>query len=217
MGVVLGNEVCMVNVICFLMCYGNLGILEDGYGINFLFFVIFVMDIYVDDFCIIFVFKINFVDFIYNEKILRLIIQMYKVIIIIQFKLEVNIINCCLEFGMGGCKLFEKIDFEWGVFVYEGKEYLLCDINFFMVDFVDFYCLIDEEQELIEKIYYLFMNSEKFKKYMCCFFIYGGMYLVCNFNLFYYVFVFFNEDGSFKYVNICGKEYWGKNLLDKID
>ena len=26
-----------------------------------------------------------------------------------------------------------------------------------------------------------------------------------------------NEDGSFKRVNIRGKEYWGKKLMDKID
>lgn len=61
------------------------------------------------------------------------------------------------------------------------------------------------------------MNSEKLKKHMRCLFTYGGMYLVCNSNLLYHASVPLNEDGSFKHVNICGKEYWGKNLLDKID
>ena len=118
---------------------------------------------------------------------------------------------------MGGRKLLEKIDFERGVFVYEGKEYPLRDTNFPTVDPADPYRLTDEEQELIEKIHYSFMNSEKLKKHMRCLFTYGGMYLVCNSNLLYHASVPLNEDGSFKHVNICGKEYWGKNLLDKID
>lgn len=142
---------------------------------------------------------------------------MHKAITIIQFKLEANIINRRPEFGMGGRKLLEKIDFERGVFVYEGKEYPLRDTNFPTVDPADPYRLTDEEQELIEKIHYSFMNSEKLKKHMRCLFTYGGMYLVCNSNLLYHASVPLNEDGSFKHVNICGKEYWGKNLLDKID
>ena len=98
-----------------------------------------------------------------------------------------------------------------------GKEYPLRDTNFPTVDPADPYRLTDEEQELIEKIHYSFMNSEKLKKHMRCLFTYGGMYLVCNSNLLYHASVPLNEDGSFKHVNICGKEYWGKNLLDKID
>ena len=212
-----GNEACMANVIRLSMRYGNLGTLEDGYGINLLPLATFAMDTYADDPCTIFAPKTNFADSTYNEKTLRLITQMHKAITIIQFKLEANIINRRPEFGMGGRKLLEKIDFERGVFVYEGKEYPLRDTNFPTVDPADPYRLTDEEQELIEKIHYSFMNSEKLKKHMRCLFTYGGMYLVCNSNLLYHASVPLNEDGSFKHVNICGKEYWGKNLLDKID
>ena len=217
MGAASGNEACMANVIRLSMRYGNLGTLEDGYGINLLPLATFAMDTYADDPCTIFAPKTNFADSTYNEKTLRLITQMHKAITIIQFKLEANIINRRPEFGMGGRKLLEKIDFERGVFVYEGKEYPLRDTNFPTVDPADPYRLTDEEQELIEKIHYSFMNSEKLKKHMRCLFTYGGMYLVCNSNLLYHASVPLNEDGSFKHVNICGKEYWGKNLLDKID
>ena len=217
MGAASGNEACMANVIRLSMRYGNLGTLEDGYGINLLPLATFAMDTYADDPCTIFAPKTNFADSTYNEKTLRLITQMHKAITIIQFKLEANIINRRPEFGMGGRKLLEKIDFERGVFVYEGKEYPLRDTNFPTVDPADPYRQTDEEQELIEKIHYSFMNSEKLKKHMRCLFTYGGMYLVCNSNLLYHASVPLNEDGSFKHVNICGKEYWGKNLLDKID
>ena len=216
-GAASGNEACMANVIRLSMRYGNLGTLEDGYGINLLPLATFAMDTYADDPCTIFAPKTNFADSTYNEKTLRLITQMHKAITIIQFKLEANIINRRPEFGMGGRKLLEKIDFERGVFDYEGKEYPLRDTNFPTVDPAEPYRLTDEEQELIEKIHYSFMNSEKLKKHMRCLFTYGGMYLVCNSNLLYHASVPLNEDGSFKHVNICGKEYWGKNLLDKID
>ena len=61
------------------------------------------------------------------------------------------------------------------------------------------------------------MNSEKLKKHMRCLFTYGGMYLVCNSNLLYHASVPLNEDGSFKHVNICGKEYWGRTCWTRSD
>ena len=165
----------------------------------------------------IFMPKMNFADTNYNEKTLRLITQMHKAITIIQFKLEAEIIDRRPEFGMSNRKLLEKIDFERGVFVYEGKEYALRDTNFPTVDPADPYRLTDEERELVEKIHYSFMNSEKLKKHMRCLFTYGGMYLVSNSNLLYHASVPLNEDGSFKHVKIRGKEYWGRKLLDKAD
>ena len=112
-------------------------------------------------------------------------------------------------------KLLEKIDFERGIFVYEGKEYALRDTNFPTVDPADPYRLTEEERELVEKIHYSFMNSEKLKKHMRCLFTYGGMYLVSNSNLLYHASVPLNEDGSFKHVKIRGKEYWGVNCWIK--
>ena len=175
------------------------------------------MDTYADDPCTIFMPKMNFADAHYNEKTLRLITQMHKAITIIQFKLEAEIIDRRPEFGMANRKLLEKIDFERGVFVYEGKEYALRDTNFPTVDPADPYRLTEEERELVEKIHYSFMNSEKLKKHMRCLFTYGGMYLVSNSNLLYHASVPLNEDGSFKHVKIRGKEYWGHKLLDKAD
>ena len=217
MGAASGNDSCIANVIRMSMRYGNLGTLEDGYGINLLPLATFAMDTYADDPCTIFMPKMNFADAHYNEKTLRLITQMHKAITIIQFKLEAEIIDRRPEFGMANRKLLEKIDFDRGVFVYEGKEYVLRDTNFPTVDPANPYRLTEEERELVEKIHYSFMNSEKLKKHMRCLFTYGGMYLVSNSNLLYHASVPLNEDGSFKRVNIRGKEYWGKKLMEKID
>ncbi|MEG1839385.1 MAG: fructose-1,6-bisphosphatase [Bacteroidaceae bacterium] len=217
MGAAAGNDCCIANVIRMSMRYGNLATLEDGYGINLLPLATLAMDIYADDPCTMFAPKMNFTDGTYNEKTLRLITQMHKVITIIQFKLEANIIDRRPEFEMNDRKLLEKIDFERGVFIYEGKEYELKDKSFPTIDPKDPYRLTDEEKELVHKIHHSFVNSEKLKKHMRCLFTHGGMYLVCNSNLLFHASVPLNEDGTMKRVKIGKKEYWGKKLLDKID
>ena len=88
----------------------------------------------------------NFADANYNEKTLRLITQMHKAITIIQFKLEAEIINRRPEFDMDNRKLLHKIDFERGVFVYEGKEYELRDVYFPTIDPAFPYRLTDEDR-----------------------------------------------------------------------
>ena len=217
MGAASGNDACMANVIRMSMRYANLATLEDGYGINLLPLATFAMEVYGDDPCSIFEPKMNFADGRYNEKTLRLITQMHKAITIIQLKLEAAIIDRRSELAMDNRKLLHLIDFQRGVFVYEGKEYLLRDTNFPTVDPANPYKLTEEEHDLMEKIHASFMNSEKLKKHMRCLFTYGGMYLVCNSNLLYHASVPLNADGSFKHVTINGKEYWGEKLLKKVD
>ena len=217
MGAASGNDACIANVIRMSMRYANLATLEDGYGINLLPLATFAMDTYADDPCTIFAPKMNFADAEYNEKTLRLITQMHKAITVIQLKLEAEIISRRPEFGMENRKLLHLVDFERGVFVYEGKEYPLRDVNFPTIDPADPYRLSDEERELMHRIHSSFMNSEKMKKHMRCLFTYGGMYLVCNSNLLYHASVPLNADGSFKHVRIGQKEYWGRKLLKKTD
>lgn len=217
MGAASGNDSCIANVIRMSMRYANLTTLEDGYGINLLPLATFAMDTYADDPCMVFAPKISYADSNYNEKTLRLITQMHKAITIIQFKLEADIINRRPEFCMENRKLLEKIDFERGVFVYQGKEYEMLDTSFPTIDPSDPYRLTEEESELVKKMHSSFINSEKLKKHMRCLFTNGGMYMICNSNLLYHASVPLNEDGSFKHVKINGEEYWGCNLLDKID
>ena len=217
MGAASGNDACIANVIRLSMRYGNLATLEDGYGINLLPLATFAMDTYGDDPCTVFMPKTDFSDGQHNEKTLKLIAQMHKAITVIQFKLEAAIIDRRPEFGMQGRKLLDKIDYKRGIFVYEGKEYPLRDMNFPTIDPVNPYRLTDEEEELVGKIHASFMNSEKLRKHMRCLYTYGGMYLVCNSNLLYHASVPLNEDGSFRHVVINGKEYWGHKLLQKTD
>ena len=217
MGAAAGNTSCIANVIRMSMRYGNLNTLEDGYSINLLPLATFAMDTYADDPCTLFLPKTGVADGNYNEKTRRLIAQMHKAITIIQLKLEAAIIDRHPEFKMENRKLFDKIDYERGILIYEGKEYPLRDTNLPTIDPSDPYRLTVEEEELIKKLHHSFVNSEKLKKHMRCLFTYGGMYLVCNSNLLYHASVPLNEDGNFKEVTIGKKKYKGKKLMDKVD
>lgn len=217
MGAAAGNNACIANVIRQAMRYANLATIEDGYGINLLPLATFAMYTYADDPCTIFEPRMKFSDGNYNEKTLRLIAQMHKAIAVIQFKLEAAIVDRRPEFEMANRKLLHMIDFERGVFCYEGREYEMTDTFFPTVDPKSPYQLTPDEQELVEKIHTSFINSEKLKKHMRCLFTYGGMYLVCNNNLLYHASIPMNADGSFKRVKIGDNEYWGENLLAKAD
>ena len=217
MGAAAGNDSCIANVIRISMRYGNLTTLEEGYSINLLPLATFAMDTYADDPCTMFAAKQKFADKSYTEKTLRLNAQMHKAITVIQFKLEAEIIHHHPEFEMENRLLLDKIDFEKGTFSMNGKSYEMLDKYFPTIDPKNPYELTTEERELVEKLHYSFINSEKLQKHVRCLYTYGSMYLVCNKNLLFHASLPLNKDGSFKKVRIQDEEYSGKALLDKVD
>ena len=54
MGAAGGNDICIANVVRFVTRFGNVGVLEDGYGINLLPLATFAMETYADDPCALF-------------------------------------------------------------------------------------------------------------------------------------------------------------------
>ena len=198
MGAAAGNECCMANVLRLAMRYGNLSVLEDGYGINLLPLATFAMETYAEDSCSLFGPKVEGQECTYNEKTLRMIAQMHKAISIIQFKLEAEIIKRRPDFGMDDRMLLHRIDFERNILTLDGKEYELKDSFLPTVDPADPYKLTPEEREIMNKLHHSFVSSEKLKKHMRCLFRYGCMYTVSNSNLLFHASVPLNEDGTFK-------------------
>lgn len=217
MGAACGNMSCMANVIRISMRYANLSTLEDGYGINLLPLATFAMDTYGDDPCTIFMPRVKFADEPYDDKTVMRIAQMQKAIAIIQFKLEAQIINRHPEYKMQDRNLLHLIDFEKGVLKVGGKEYKMLDTNFPTVDPKNPYKLTAEEQELMDKINFSFVNSEKLQKHMRCLYANGSMYKVANSNLLYHASIPLDEKGKFKEVVIGKDKYAGKALLDRVD
>ena len=216
MGAVSGNDCNIANAIRLAMRYGNQSVLEDGYGINLLPLATFAMEAYANDPCTQFMPKIDKVTAKYSNKTLRLIAQMHKAISVIQFKLEADIIRRHPEFEMVDRMLLHHIDFDRKVMVLDGKDYEMMDCNFPTVNPADPYKLTDEEADIVNKLHRSFTRSEKLHKHMKCLFRYGCMYNVCNSNLLFHASMPLNEDGSLKEVEIDGKKYKGKALLDRV-
>ena len=217
MGAASGNLGSIANVIRMCLRFGNLSTLEDGYGINLLPLATFAMETYGDDPCALFLPRTKYADSFFDEKTIRLISQMHKAITVIQFKLEGEIIRRRPEFEMDDRMLLHLLNLKTGTLRLGGQEYPLKDSYFPTLDPRDPYRLSIEEEELMRKIKRSFESSEKLRKHMRCLFTHGSMYAVCNSNLLYHASIPMNPDGTFKPVQIMGKSYSGKALLDRVD
>ena len=218
MGAASGNDSCIANVIRMSMRYGNLGTLEDGYGINLLPLATFAMDTYADDPCTIFMPKMNFADAHYNEKTLRLITQMHKAITIIQFKLEGVLAKEHPDFHMENRCVLEGIDPEKGtVQLPDGSVHNLLDTHFPTIDWEHPYELTDGEKEVVERLSSAFRNCEKLQNHMQLLLDKGGLYKTYNGNLLFHGSIPLNEDGTLKEVEIYGETCKGKALYDKLE
>ena len=215
-GAAAGNKACMANVLRLCMRYGNLSVLEDGYGINLLHLAIFAMDIYKDDPCEEFGPKLE--DGVTcSEKTRRLIAQMHKAVSVLQFKLEAEIIRRHPEYEMDDRLLLDKIDYERGICTIGGKRYSMRECHFPTIDPADPYRLSVEESEVIERIAHSFITSEKLQRHIRCLLDNGSMYLVYNGNLLFHASVPMNPDGTLKEIYLYDGLYKGRSLLDKVD
>ena len=216
MGAAAGHKACIANVIRVAARYGNLDMLEEGYGINLIPLATFAMSTYGNDKCACF--RINYVaadD--YNPRDLEWDCRMQKAIAVIMFKLEGQIIRENPEFGMDDRMLLDKMDLEKGTITIDGKTYPLEDTNFPTIDPKDPYALSAEEEVVMDRLQSAFVKCEKLQKHVRFLFSNGSLYKVFNSNLLYHGCVPLNEDGSFKKVRIYGKDYSGKALYDILE
>lgn len=217
MGAAAGNLGSIANVIRMSLRYGNLGTLEDGYGINLLPLATFAMYAYADDPCSLFMPTLNTEEHPYDEKTIRLIAQMNKAISIIQYKLEGQIIRRRPDFEMDDRLLLHQIDLQNGTVTIDGKTYELKDTNWPTLDPQHPYDLSADEKELMTRIQRSFAGSEKLRKHMQCLFRNGSLYKISNSNLLFHASVPMNADGTLKEVNINGELFKGRQLMDKVD
>lgn len=218
MGAAAGNPACAAAVIRLSLRYANTKTLEDGYGINMVPLATFAMETYADDPCELFK---PFIDFngegSPREKTQRLIAQMHKAIAVIQFKLESQLYLQNPDWNMRDRCLLEHMDFEKGTINYYGKSYPIEDTYFPTIDPRNPYCLNEEEQEIMDSLVRSFRTSERLQRHMQCLLTNGGMYAVCNSNLLFHASMPLNGDGSLREVNIQGRKYKGKELMQHIE
>ena len=214
MGAAAGQRGCIANVIRICARYGNLDILEDGYGINLLPLATFAVNTYREDPCTCFKLRGGG---IYNAKEMEADLKMHKAISIIQFKVEGQIIKAHPEMGLEDRNLLHRIDYEKGTIFLDGKEYPLLDTNFPTIDPADPYALTEEEADIMERLERAFLNCERLQRHMRFLLSQGSLYKVYNGNLLYHGCVPLNEDGTLKTVTVCGGRYQGKQLYEVLD
>lgn len=208
-GAGLGNRACIANVVRICARYSNTDILEEAYGINMLPLATFAMDNYGNDECKSFIPK--------GERKSQLMAQIHKAISIIQFKIEGEISERNSEFELNDRQLLDKIDYDKGTVLVDGKEYALNDRNFPTIDKENPYFLTPEEEDVMSKLERFFVNSERLQKHIEFFFTNGSLYLKYNSNLLYHGCIPLDEAGQLKEIVIFGEKLKGKRYLDRVE
>ncbi len=214
MGAACGSMPCIATVVRFSARYGNLDILEEGYGINLIPLATFALKTYKQSDCSAFAIKYSS-D--YDTKNLELDEKMHKAVSVIQFKLEGQLIMKHPEFEMDDRLLLDKIDFKKKQVNIGGKMYNMLDCDLPTVDPEHPYALSSEEKEVMNKLRQAFVRSERLQRDVRFLYSKGSLYKVYNSNLLYHGCVPLDENGDFIKVNIFGEEYSGKALYDVLD
>lgn len=214
MGAAAGQRACIANVIRICARYGNLDILEDGYGINLLPLAAFAMDTYREDPCSCFALKSAPA---HGEGERAMDMRMHKAISVIQFKVEGQASRQNPDFYLEGRNLLHKINFQEGTVEVDGKTYEMLDTNFPTVDPEDPYALSEAEEEIMERLGQAFTNCAKLQEHMRFLLNKGSLYKVYNKNLLYHGCVPLTEEGQLKEAEVCGKKCKGAGLYQLLE
>lgn len=215
MGAAAGQKCCIANVIRICARYGNLDILEDGYGINLLPLATFAWKKYAKDPCECFRLRGDAETEAPQERELNM--KMHKAISIIQFKVEGQISRLHPDFEFESRNFLHLINFDKGTVMIDGEEYQMLDDYFPTIDPAAPYELSAEEAEIMDRLVKAFQNCEKLQRHMRFLLNKGGLYKIYNSNLLYHGCVPLDEEGNMKQVQIYGKTYKGKSLYDIMD
>ena len=216
MGAASGNWALIANVIRISMRYNNFDVLEDGYGLNLRALAVFAGETYKDDDCALFMPQ-TLDDNIYDPVDTKLVAKMHKAITVIQLKLEGQLIERHPEWNMDERSVFRRVDFDNGTVTLGGRKYPLLDTNFPTVFHDSPLSLTDEENELMTVLSNSFMHSERLNSHIRFLYSKGSMYKTINGNLLFHGCIPLDEEGKPQSVNIAGRQYSGKALLDKLD
>lgn len=213
-GAFAGSKVCLANILRICARYDNLDIIEDVYGIN-LRPLLNLAEKYYDD-NPAFRPKTQADKKTSEEEIVQ-ITKMHQAISMIQFKLESPIIKRRDFFNMEERLLLEKIDFDTNEITLNGEAYPLEDTCFSTINPKQPDMLLEEEQQVIDKLLFSVQHSEKLARHMNFLMRKGSLYLRYNGNLLIHGCIPVDENGDMEKMEIEGKDYAGRELLDRFE
>ncbi|MFB1100204.1 fructose-1,6-bisphosphatase [Terribacillus sp. JSM ZJ617] len=213
-GAFAGSKVCLANILRICARYDNLDIIEDVYGIN-LRPLLNLAEKYYDD-NPAFRPKTQADKKTSEEEIIQ-ITKMHQAISMIQFKLESPIIKRRKFFNMEERLLLERIDFDTNEITLNGKAYPLENTCFTTINPKQPDMLLEEEQQVIDKLLFSVQHSEKLARHMNFLMRKGSLYLRYNGNLLIHGCIPVDENGNMEKMEIDGKSYAGRELLDRFE
>ena len=216
MGAAAGNDACIANVVRICSRYDNLSTLEEGYGINIRPLSSFATEIYKTDRNDAFLPRNKEITK-YSNSDKNTLAKIQKAMAIIQFKIEGQLIKKHPEFKMKDRLLLDKMDLEKGVVKIGTNEYKLNDTYFPTINPKRPYELTKEEKEVMERLKFSFMHSEKLNRHINFLYAKGHMYQRFNLNLLFHGCIPMKENGEFDEVEVMGKKLKGKDLMDYIE
>ncbi|WP_042224283.1 fructose-bisphosphatase class III [Oceanobacillus manasiensis] len=214
LGAFAGSKVCLANILRICARYDNLDIIEDAYGINLRPLLNLAERYYGDNPA--FRPKRQSNKQITDQEQLQ-ITKIHQAIAMIQFKLESPIIKRQPNFNMEKRLLLEKIDYEKNEITLRGKKYSLVNTCFATVNPDQPDQLLEEEQQVIDRLLFSVQHSEKLARHMRFLMKKGSLYLRYNGNLLIHGCIPIDEQGKMEEMKIENKAYAGRELLDKFE
>lgn len=211
LGAYAGSKVCLANIIRICARYDNLEIIEDAYGINLRPLLNLAEKYYQDNPA--FRPKLQADEKISQSEKLQ-ITKIHQAIAMIQFKLEMPIIKRRPHFNMSERLLLEKVDYEKNEVTINGETYSLENSCFATVNPENPEQLLEEEQEVIDRLLFSVQHSEKLARHMKFLMKKGSLYLKYNGNLLIHGCIPLDKDGNMEKMLVENKTYGGRDLLD---
>ncbi|WP_100407710.1 fructose-1,6-bisphosphatase [Bacillus solitudinis] len=214
LGAFTGSKVCLANILRICARYDNLDIIEDAYGINLRPLLNLAEKYYGDNPA--FRPKKQSDKHLTEQEQLQ-ITKIHQAIAMIQFKLEIPIIKRRPCFNMEDRLLLEKVDYEKNEIMLYGNTYSLENTCFATVNPEQPEQLLEEEEQVLNKLLLSVQHSEKLARHMNFLMKKGSLYLRYNGNLLIHGCIPLDEQGNMEKMVIEGKAYAGRDLLDRFE
>jgi fructose-1,6-bisphosphatase-3 len=213
-GAFAGSKVCLANIIRICARYDNLSIIEDVYGINLIPLLNLAEKFYDDNPGFR---PKSHEDRKKSDQELLQITKMHQAIAMIQFKLEMPIIKRRPYFNMSERLLLEKINYDKNEITINGKTFPLENTCFSTVNPENPGELLEEEEQVMEKLLFSVQHSEKLARHMNFLMKKGSLYLKYNGNLLIHGCIPIDENGNMEKMEIENHTYEGHELIDTFE
>lgn len=193
MGAACGNDACIAAVVRGCLAYGNMEILEKGYGISLRALSLFAQRHY---------------------PMLPLEAAQSHAMAVLLFKLEGQLAARHPSFGMENRRLLHRVAGGQATVILQGEAYTVHPLPLPTVTPQDAYALTAEEDALLAGFRAAFMQSERLRQHIAFLYQNGNLYRVENGNLLCHGCVPMTPDGALAAVVFEGESYAGRAMMD---